>query len=123
VTFDYDYEQSEDDLTVTMTGGESFDPARVEFQVDGNGSSASNVDAAGNFPVGASATSTAGTPINSNSMDGDTVTAGDSIEFDLTGDDSSSTTGGTGDFELSIIFTSEDGGTSSEIGGTTGPDA
>jgi flagellin-like protein len=127
VTFDYDYDQTTDNVTVTMTGGESFDPARVEFQADGTdvAQSSGTSDNSG-FPVGASTDAsdslTNNDVVQENSMNDDnTVSAGDSITLALDGDPG--TNGGTDDFELSVIFTSEDGGTSSEIGGTTGPNA
>jgi hypothetical protein len=117
--FDFDYNESSNNLTVQSTGGDSFDPARVEFQVDG-----STIN--GDFPVNANDPTGSGSTIIANTMDDDnTVTAGDSITLSLDGTGNSTTANpdDTSDFELDIIFTSEDGGTSSEIGGTSGPEA
>jgi flagellin-like protein len=116
VTWDYDYDSSAQEVEVTMTGGDSFDPARVEFQVDG-----SNAVTTDDFPVSAADGDSEDGVVSNEMNDDDPVTAGDSITLALNEDGSGS--GGTDDFELSVIFTSEDGGTSSEIGGTTGPDA
>jgi len=116
VTFDFDYDESNGQVTVTHSGGDSFDPARVELQFENVGS-LSSVGLDGGPGVD-NVTSTPNTLSNP-------VQAGDSLTVDMTdstgaGVDSASDTT---DFELSVIFTSEDGGTSSEIGSTSGPDA
>jgi flagellin-like protein len=125
VTFDYDYTEGFDNSTgttnstveVEVTSGESFDASLVEYQVDSSASSNS--------------TSFSGSTLDGEelSIDGwsSGTSAGDTIVIELGGGDAG--TSGTpvpadaNDFELDLIFTSEDGGTSSEIGGTTGPDA
>jgi FlaG/FlaF family flagellin (archaellin) len=106
VTWEYDYDGS-DKVDVTMTGGESFTADRVSV----TGSVLASSSDSGELGEGDDLT--AATDISS----GDTISAGDSFTVDL--DDS----GTSDEFELEIIFTSEDGGTSGTIGGTTGPDA
>ncbi len=112
VAWEYDYSESTGNLTVTNNGGESFDPARVDLQFDSIGS------------VPLSATITSNKNVTSTSI-GSPSQAGDSITIDLTNDNGkgAADAGGTTNFELDITFTSEDGGTSSKIGGTSGPDA
>jgi FlaG/FlaF family flagellin (archaellin) len=122
VTFDYDYTEGDGNganstVEVEVTSGESFDASLVEYQVDSSASSNS--------------TSFSGSTLDGEelSIDGwsSGTSAGDTIVIELGGGDAG--TSGTpvpadaNDFELDLIFTSEDGGTSSEIGGTTGPDA
>jgi flagellin-like protein len=106
-------------LTITMQGGESFDPARVTFTGSGLGDTFE-----GDFTTGPTVDATDGKSWEDLAGSG-TVTAGDSVTIgQVTDTDASETVGTMSDsFELRIIFTSEDGGTSSEIGGTTGPDA
>jgi flagellin-like protein len=116
-------------LTITMQGGESFDAERVTF----TGSGLGDTDPIGS---GSSAIDFSGTPsrvpeTTDNTSWADiagsgTVTAGDSVtigEVETSGSSEPAVATMADDFELDIIFTSEDGGTSSEIGGTTGPDA
>jgi hypothetical protein len=85
-----------------MTGGNSFDPARVTVvgDIDSSGSADITSDGAALSDI-------------SRFSAGGTFTAGDSFTVSVTGTE----------FEIDLIFTSEDGGTSAEIGGTTGPDA
>ena len=143
VTWDYDYDSSidgEGTLTITMTGGESFDPARVSFAGDNLGSTGTFDNSSDGTEDLSDVTATTerswedivGITGNSNVDSEDfgddvgTITAGNSIVLGLAADNSGSGNDfGTidTDFELRIIFESEDGGTSSEIGGTTGSDA
>ena len=103
VTWEYDYNQSNNVTEVQMTGGDSFDPARVTVVGDVTDQSASeNITTDG-------AQLTAADEFNP----GDSFTAGDSVTVGVTGPE----------FEIDLVFTSEDGGTSSTIGGTSGPDA
>jgi len=122
VTWDYDYDESDGTLTITNTGGDSFDPARVELQFDGLDDSTNGTLSS----VELDATKSDDADVSSTSIS-DPSQAGQSITIDLTGEDPGDLEGpgadGTTDFELDITFTSEDGGTSSTIGGTTGPDA
>jgi flagellin-like protein len=110
VTWEYDYNGSSSNATVevTMTGGDSFDPARV---------SVTGERLEGSSPSTGSNTLGEGDSVD-NALS-DTVTAGDSFVVALTEPSSNAPD----DFELDLIFESEDGGTSSTIGGTTGPDA
>jgi FlaG/FlaF family flagellin (archaellin) len=111
VTWEYDYDASSDTLNITNTGGESFDPNNVEFQISGSNDVAENtIDA-----------TSSSSPVVTNDISNPS-TAGDSIVLELDGNRNNDGQS-TDDFELDIIFTSEDGGTSSTIGGTTGPDA
>ena len=123
VTWEYDYNSTDDNVTVTMTGGDTFDPARVSIAGEslGSGQNEDNSGTAVAVTLGTGndrteLTSVDGQPGNPSAPGfdpGDQFTAGDSFTVTTAGDG----------FELDIIFTSEDGGTSSEIGGTTGPDA
>ena len=143
VTFDFEYDGggSAGNVTVTMTGGESFDPARVSFAGEnlGNTNSSSGADAFdGNSGVSNDGDNVSVTELTWQEISSeggefgdpvDTVSAGDSVTLGL----HNSTDAGNeldpnigvipDDFELQIIFTSEDGGTSSTIGETSGPDA
>jgi flagellin-like protein len=144
VTFDYEYDGSgstDGNVTVTMTGGESFDPARVSFAGEnlGQTNSSSGADAFdGNSGVSSAGDNVSVTELTWQEISSeggefgdpvDTVSAGDSVTLGLqnstdAGNDLSPDVGTIpNDFELDIIFTSEDGGSSSRIGGTTGPDA
>jgi flagellin-like protein len=117
VTWEYDYNSSNGQVQVTMTGGESFDPSLVDLQFD-------NVDDLNSVSIGDD--NSADDDIVSTSISSNTVQAGDSITIGMTTSDGSEGVGSasdTTDFELDIIFESEDGGTSSTIGGTSGPDA
>ena len=116
VTWDYEYDESGGNLTVTNTGGDSFDPNNVEFQLDGSG----DVDDTA-FPVPATASASGNDGVNSIDI-GNPSTAGDSVSLNLTSG-SPTVNPDTSDFELRIIFTSSDGETSAEIGSTSGPDA
>jgi flagellin-like protein len=133
VNFEYDYDSADNNVTVTMTNGDTFDPARVSIAGDNLGeATVSNISGAdneiitlglgneaavGGGDIGSELTalnsSTSDNPFTESYSSGDTFSAGDSFTVTTAGDG----------FELDIIFTSEDGGTSSEIGGTTGPDA
>jgi FlaG/FlaF family flagellin (archaellin) len=115
VTFDYDYTEgdgSNSTVEVEVTSGESFDASLVEYQVEGAASSSSS--------------SFSGSTLNgaelSTSEWSDGTSAGDTIVIEL-GGGSSGNPADANDFELDLIFTAEDGGSSSRIGGTTGPDA
>jgi flagellin-like protein len=123
VTWDYDYDESDGTLTITNTGGDSFDPARVELQFDGLDDTGTDGSNGTLSSVELDATSSDDADVSSTSIS-DPSQAGQSVTIDLTGDNGNGpNAGGTTDFELDITFTSEDGGTSSTIGGTTGPDA
>jgi FlaG/FlaF family flagellin (archaellin) len=112
VTFDFEYNQTGDNVTATVTGGDTFDPARVSVAgtalID-NSSGSDILDDNSNLGAGEVLTSASGI------SEGTDVTAGDSFKVELQ-DDSR-------DFELRIVFESADGGTSAELGSTSGPDA
>jgi flagellin-like protein len=124
VTFEFEYNESSGNVTVAHDGGDSFDPARVELQID-------NVDSISTIALDGT-TGSANITEDSSGLS-NPVQAGDSIKVALSdgtpfGDSGNNGAGpsdasDTTDFELSVIFTSEDGGTSSEIGSTSGPDA
>jgi|APHM01.1.fsa_nt_gi archaeal flagellin N-terminal-like domain len=104
VTWEYDYDQSTNQTEVQMTGGDSFDPARVTVTGDIDSSTTDS----------ANITSDGASLADVDDFDpGDRFTAGDSVTVNVTGVG----------FEFDLVFTSEDGGTSSTIGGTSGPDA
>ncbi len=88
VSFDYDYDETNTALDVTVTSGDTFDAERVSFEGDDGGV-------------------TVDTDFSSQ------VTSGDTAEL------SSVSSGET----VRIIWTSESGDTSSEIGSFSGPDA
>jgi flagellin-like protein len=123
VTFDYDYTvdngdtADNDTIEVEVTSGETLDTSLVELQFQN--SSSTDISSNLNTPLDANVASGNGIVSTDWSSD-DSASAGDSIIIELgdnaTGDAAS-------DFELDIIFTAEDGGSSSRIGGTTGPDA
>jgi len=118
VTFDYDYDSADNNVTVDVTGGETVDAARLSISGDSLGTGKTE-NSGTNVTLGSDRTELTfidgqpGSPGADGFDSGDQVSAGDSFTV-TTADD---------DFELDIIFTSEDGGTSAEIGGTTGPDA
>jgi flagellin-like protein len=122
VTFEYDYESADDNVTVTVTGGETVDAARLsisgdslgENKTEGGGSNVTlGINSGFNSQELVFLDGEPGSPSSGGFSAGEQVSAGDSFTVTTDGDD----------FELDIIFTSEDGGTSSRIGGTTGPDA
>jgi flagellin-like protein len=117
VTFDYDYTEGDGSsanstVEVEVTSGESFDASLVEYQVEGASSDAKSTSFSGSTLDGDEL---------STSEWSDGTSAGDTIVIGLGGEGGSP--GEANDFELDLIFTAEDGGSSSRIGGTTGPDA
>jgi flagellin-like protein len=127
VTFDYDYTEDAvdnssstpitqlDTVEVEVTSGETLDTSLTQLQF-GDNTGLNDIDAdTDNISSGSSPPNSAGDVISTDWNTDSSASAGDSITVVL-GDDAS-------DFELDIIFESEDGGSSSRIGGTTGPDA
>ena len=124
VTFDYDYTEDAvndssspptqlDTVEVEVTSGETLDTSLTQLQF-GDNTSISDIDA--DSSTSGSTDDYSQSDIVSTDWETDSsASAGDSIVVVL-GEDASA-------FELDIIFTSEDGGSSSRIGGTTGPDA
>jgi flagellin-like protein len=97
VSFDYDYNESGNNLSVTVTSGDEFDSSRVSFAGDsdeaGQNWSATDIDI--------------GTTIVTD------VTAGDDVTL----------TGVEADETVRIVFESEGGDTTAEIGKFEGPNA
>jgi flagellin-like protein len=95
VNFDFDYDEANGELDITVTGGDSFDAERISFNTDGNATA---------------------TP----DFSGSSVTAGATATL---GEDGTSGNTFASDDEVEIIFTSEDGGTSARLDQFSGPDA
>ena len=121
-TFNYDFTEdgngtgtsASDTVEIEVTSGETLDTSLLEFQVSGPdvGENSSIT-----YPVDAN--EDPGSEIISSDWSDDSASAGDSVTLNLGNDDVDPA----GDFELDIIFTAEDGDSSSRIGGTSGPDA
>ena len=135
VTWDYEYDESTGELTITNTGGDSFDPNNVELQFNNLAGGATNDDL--DSVELSEGDSNDNVESGSSTLDSNPAQAGDSVTVDLAGADGSTDGDGNGDgigegpsdaadtsdFELQIIFTSSDGENSAEIGSTSGPDA
>ena len=93
VSFDYDYNESNTSLDVTVTSGDEFSSDRVFFRGDSDNSSSTWTTVSGTSVVD--------------------VTAGDTVQ--VTGVEPEDT--------VRIVFESQSGDTSSEIGKFEGPDA
>jgi flagellin-like protein len=112
VTFDFDYDQTEQNLTVTATGGDTVDAARLSIAGSSLGDAITDTDD-NNATLGGDVQELQNLDENPGYTASETFSAGDSFVVNTTASD----------FELQVIFTSEDGGTSSEIGSTSGPEA
>jgi FlaG/FlaF family flagellin (archaellin) len=95
VSFDYDYDSTDEILEITVSSGDRVESDRLTFE--------------GNDFSGGTWTSNR----VSNSGTNTVLSAGDTAELNSV----------TPDFELDIVFTSEDGQDSSIISTRTGPDA
>jgi flagellin-like protein len=104
VSFDSEFQNDSGDTTVTLTvqSGDNFDPEAVTFSGDIADVSGAGVTAEGDDFSSAS-------DIN----DDDTVSAGDSIEVGVTGDD----------YEIDLIYQADSGEESSILATFTGPSA
>jgi flagellin-like protein len=110
VSFDYDYDENDQFLNITVSGGDSFEAGQVSFEGTG-------FDQDGESFAGLEAGEVSADPDNSDSIDG---FGGNSV---VSAGARAGLTGVQPDFELDITFTSEDGGDSSIISTRTGPDA
>ena len=97
VSFDYDYDESTDELTVRVDSGDTFEAQRVSFSGANLGNYADQTWDGVSSSAGATST----------------VGAGDRV---------TDTVGGS-DFELEVVWTSSDGGDSNVISTRNGPDA
>lgn len=93
-TFEYDFDSGEDLLEIDVTGGDSFDASQVEIIGDGNEPPAEWWEVS---DAGEDSTVNAGSTATINGLDDD--------------------------FEIDIVWESQDGDSTSTIGGTEGPDA
>jgi len=119
VSFDYDYDESAETLTIAVSSGDTFNAGRISFE----GAQLGNIAGTTWDDVGG-----AGDPASVVSA-GDRVTIGSGQNFRSGADVAGNASGGdaqdaiSSDFELDITFTSEDGSDSSIISTRTGPDA
>jgi archaeal flagellin N-terminal-like domain len=100
VSFDYDYDSGNNNLEITVSSGDTFEASRVTFEGSGIDSAGSSWDEANKNGSGSFTASSV-------------IGAGDAVEL----------TSVQSDFELDVVFTSEDGGDSNIISTRTGPDA
>jgi|APHM01.1.fsa_nt_gi archaeal flagellin N-terminal-like domain len=116
VTWDYDYNESNGDLTIIHAGGDTLDPDRIDLLF-------TNVDGVPS-PIGLDGKDNGGKIVSGLSKISDPMQAGNSVRVDLTDDNGGGADSpeDTTEFELDITFTSK-GGTTTIIGETSGPDA
>ncbi len=112
VTFDFSYDEAEQNVTVTSTGGDTVDAGRLSIAGSSLGA-AINGTSTNPATLGSDITELDDLAQNPGYSSDETFSAGDSFVVNTTASD----------FELQVIFTSEDGGTSAEVGSTSGPDA
>jgi len=129
VAFDYDYDQSEKNLTVIHESGDNFDPGEVSLAgVNLEADDGEDGVVEGNFPEsdgdydGESLGGLIDNEIKSfDDLDEDEIGAGD--RFTLFLDDDNGNGNEPDAYELDIVFEGPDGDSSDIIGSDTGPDA
>jgi len=102
VSLDSDYNEDDNVVTLTVEGGDTFDAENVEFEGDLAPQTDASVDEGGDDW-------TASSDFN----DGDSVSAGDSIEVGVSGPD----------YTVELVWQGDDGGESSIIRTLEGPKA
>jgi len=102
VSLDSDYNEDDNVVTLTVEGGDTFDAENVEFEGDLSTSSDAAVGEGGDDWT-----------VSSEFNDGDSVSAGDSIEIGVSGPD----------YTVELVWQGDDGGESSIIRTLEGPES
>ena len=103
VSFNYDYSEGDDELTITVQSGDSFTASQVSFAGDD----------IGEFGDADNWADTTDEMQSAPASEGSTISSGERVTGVVDGPG----------FDLDIVWTSSDGDDSNIIGGTSGPDA